>query len=55
MYRYWRKPSKTAEVFHIDDHGHLWFRSGDIGALDEQNFVYILDRAKDIIIRGSCV
>lgn len=53
MQEYWRKPSKTAEVFHIDDHGHLWFRSGDIGALDEQNFVYILDRAKDIIIRGG--
>lgn len=50
--RYWRKPDKTSEVFHIDEHGQLWFRSGDIGALDEQNFVYILDRAKDIIIRG---
>ena len=51
--RYWRKPDKTAEVFHIDDHGDLWFRSGDIGAMDEQSFVYILDRAKDIIIRGG--
>eukprot|EP00913_Durusdinium_trenchii_P013831 g12985.t1 len=53
MKEYWRKPDKTSEVFHIDEHGQLWFRSGDIGALDEQNFVYILDRAKDIIIRGG--
>jgi len=53
MQEYWRKPDKTAEVFHIDDHGDLWFRSGDIGAMDEQSFVYILDRAKDIIIRGG--
>lgn len=53
FYRYWRKPDKTAEVFHIDDHGDLWFRSGDIGAMDEQSFVYILDRAKDIIIQGG--
>ena len=40
-------------MFHIDEHGQLWFRSGDLGAMDEQNFVYILDRAKDIIIRGG--
>eukprot|EP00928_Gymnodinium_smaydae_P069945 TRINITY_DN5387_c0_g2_i2.p1 TRINITY_DN5387_c0_g2~~TRINITY_DN5387_c0_g2_i2.p1 ORF type:complete len:164 (+),score=40.97 TRINITY_DN5387_c0_g2_i2:156-647(+) len=53
MKEYWQKPDKTAEVFHIDELGRLWFRSGDIGALDEQNFVYIMDRAKDIIIRGG--
>lgn len=53
MKEYWGKPDKTAEVFHIDAEGKLWFRSGDIGALDEDGFVYIMDRAKDIIIRGG--
>ncbi|CAJ1411401.1 unnamed protein product [Effrenium voratum] len=53
MQEYWQKPDKTAEVFYIDEHGELWFRTGDLGAVDEQNFVYIMDRAKDIIIRGG--
>mmetsp|Transcript_18594 Transcript_18594/g.43448 ORF Transcript_18594/g.43448 Transcript_18594/m.43448 type:complete len:598 (-) Transcript_18594:132-1925(-) len=53
MQEYWRKPDKTAEAFHVDEHGELWFRTGDIGAMDEDDFVYITDRAKDIIIRGG--
>ncbi|CAE7195108.1 lcfA, partial [Symbiodinium natans] len=53
MQEYWRKPDKTMEAFHVDEHGELWFRTGDIGAVDEDDFVYIMDRAKDIIIRGG--
>eukprot|EP00747_Dinoflagellata_sp_TGD_P143113 gnl/TRDRNA2_/TRDRNA2_176343_c2_seq1.p1 gnl/TRDRNA2_/TRDRNA2_176343_c2~~gnl/TRDRNA2_/TRDRNA2_176343_c2_seq1.p1 ORF type:complete len:240 (-),score=53.16 gnl/TRDRNA2_/TRDRNA2_176343_c2_seq1:544-1263(-) len=53
MKEYWRKPDKTADAFHIDEAGQLWFRSGDLGALDEDGFVFIMDRAKDIIIRGG--
>ncbi|CAE7775779.1 lcfA [Symbiodinium sp. CCMP2456] len=53
MQEYWRKPDRTAEAFHVDEHGELWFRTGDIGAVDEDDFVYIMDRAKDIIIRGG--
>lgn len=45
---YWNKPEATAES--IQDG---WFRSGDIGYLDEDGFLYISDRAKDMILRGG--
>jgi len=49
MREYFNKPEKTAEVMTADG----WFASGDIGMLDEEGFAYILDRAKDLIIRGG--
>lgn len=45
---YWNKPASTAETF-IDG----WVRTGDLAQLDEEGFVTIVDRAKDIIIRGG--
>jgi len=48
MKGYWNNPEATAEV--IKDG---WFYSGDIGMLDELGFLIILDRAKDIVIRGG--
>lgn len=48
MKGYWNNPAATAEV--IKDG---WFYSGDIGMLDELGFLIILDRAKDIVIRGG--
>ncbi len=48
MKGYWNNPEATAEV--IKDG---WFYSGDIGKLDELGFLIILDRAKDIVIRGG--
>lgn len=48
MKGYWNNPDATAEV--IKDG---WFYSGDIGMLDELGFLIILDRAKDIVIRGG--
>jgi long-chain acyl-CoA synthetase len=45
---YWGKPDATAESF-VDG----WLRSGDLGRLDDEGFVYIVDRAKDMVIRGG--
>ena len=51
---YWNKPEETAEAF-IDG----WFHTGDVACIDEDGFVYIVDRIKEIIIRGgeniSCI
>jgi long-chain acyl-CoA synthetase len=45
---YWNNPEATAETF-IDG----WLRSGDIGRMDEEGFVYVEDRAKDMVIRAG--
>lgn len=46
---YWNKPEATAEAFTPDG----WFRTGDIAIMDEDDFIFIVDRAKDIVIRGG--
>ena len=45
---YWNKPEATAQTF-VDG----WVRTGDLAKLDEEGFCYILDRAKDMLIRGG--
>jgi fatty-acyl-CoA synthase len=45
---YWKDPEKTASAF-FDD----WFRSGDVGYLDADGFLYLTDRKKDMIISGG--
>lgn len=45
---YWNKPEATAETF-VDG----WVRTGDLARLDAEGFLYVVDRAKDIIIRGG--
>ena len=46
---YWRNPEATAAAFTADG----YIRSGDIGYLDEDGYLFIVDRKKDIIIRGG--
>jgi fatty-acyl-CoA synthase len=45
---YWKDPAKTAAAFFGD-----WFRSGDVGYLDGDGFLYLTDRKKDMIISGG--
>lgn len=42
---YWQKPASTAECFDTDG----WFRTGDIGHLDSDGFLYITDRKKELL------
>ncbi len=45
---YWNKPEATAKTF-VDG----WVVTGDVGYMDEENFVFLTDRAKDMLIRGG--
>lgn len=49
MLGYWKKPDATAST--IDKDG--WLRTGDAGYLDEDGYLYIHDRVKDMIITGA--
>ena len=46
---FWNRPEATAAAFSADG----YFRTGDIGFLDEDGYLFIVDRKKDIIIRGG--
>lgn len=50
---YWKKPEATASAMWIDDDGSAWLRSGDIGRLDAEGYLYIVDRKKDLILSGG--
>ncbi|MEO6794409.1 MAG: long-chain fatty acid--CoA ligase [Mycobacterium sp.] len=49
MAGYWRNPEATAAV--IDEQG--WFHTGDIGQADDDGYVWVIDRVKDMVISGG--
>jgi long-chain acyl-CoA synthetase len=49
MKGYWNKPEATAEVVSADG----WFHTGDVGRVDDDGYYFVVDRKKDLIIRGG--
>ncbi len=49
MAGYWNKPEQTEAV--LDGAG--WYRSGDVGRLDDEGYLFLVDRAKDMIVSGG--
>jgi long-chain acyl-CoA synthetase len=49
MKGYWNKPEETAKAFTDDG----WFKTGDAGFIDEEGYVFLTDRVKDMIVSGG--
>lgn len=52
MQGYWNRPDATEEVF-VEHRGKRWLRTGDVAMLDEDGFLQIVDRIKDMIAVGG--
>ena len=48
MKGYWNRPDADAKVF-VPDEGGAWLRTGDVGAIDADGFIHVVDRLKDMI------
>lgn len=48
MEAYWKQPELTAETLR-----HGWLHTGDIGRFDEEGYLYIVDRKKDMVVSGG--
>jgi acyl-CoA synthetase (AMP-forming)/AMP-acid ligase II len=55
MQGYWKDAKRTDEAMerHPDEPDILWMRTGDIAIMDEEGYVRIVGRSKDVIIRGG--
>ena len=53
MTGYHRQPGKTAEAEWFDPTGKRFIRTGDVGRFDDDGFLVLLDRRKDVIISGG--
>jgi len=48
MREYWRRPEETEAAFHGG-----WYHSGDAGYVDDEGFLFLVDRTKDMIVTGG--
>ncbi len=52
MQGYWNRPEAAADVF-VQHHGKIWLRTGDVAVVDDDGFLAIVDRIKDMIAVGG--
>jgi acyl-CoA synthetase (AMP-forming)/AMP-acid ligase II len=53
MSSYHNRPDATAETLWRDAQGRQWLRTGDLGRVDQDGFLYVVDRKKDMILSGG--
>jgi long-chain acyl-CoA synthetase len=49
MQGYWQNPEETAAVLQVHGEGGPWLHTGDLGYMDEDGYIFIVDRKKDVI------
>jgi acyl-CoA synthetase (AMP-forming)/AMP-acid ligase II len=50
---YYNRPDATREATWLDAQGRRWLRTGDIGRIDDEGFLHVVDRKKDMILSGG--
>jgi len=53
MEEYWNRPDATAESVRKDGAGKTWYYTGDLGRIDEDGYLYVIDRKDDMIVSGG--
>jgi acyl-CoA synthetase (AMP-forming)/AMP-acid ligase II len=53
MSGYFHRPEATRDVLFVDAQGRQWLKTGDLGKLDDEGFLYIMGRKKDMILSGG--
>ena len=49
MSEYWNNPAETADAMRVGDDGRLWLHTGDLAYIDEDGYVFLVDRKKDMM------